>query len=178
MTLPARLFLVGPMGAGKTTVGRRLATLLGREFIDVDSEIEARAGADIPWIFDVEGEEGFREREQAVLADLATRDAVVLATGGGAVMREANRQVMTQAGFVIYLSASVREQLRRTRNDDRRPLLARGDREQILTDLMRMRDPLYREVADFVATAEGKTPQRMAEQLLDHLRGDQTSGAG
>jgi shikimate kinase len=169
MNLPSRLFLVGPMGAGKTTVGRRLASLMGREFIDIDQEIERRAGADIPWIFDVEGESGFRDREQAVLADLAERSSVVLATGGGAVLREANRRVMAAAGAVVYLHATVREQVKRTRRDSRRPLLAGGNREQVLSDLMTIRDPLYREVADIVVDAGGNAPGQMAEQIYERL---------
>ncbi|MEE4202553.1 MAG: shikimate kinase AroK [Halieaceae bacterium] len=169
MNLPSRLFLVGPMGAGKTTVGRRLASLMGREFIDIDQEIERRAGADIPWIFDVEGESGFRDREQAVLADLAERSSVVLATGGGAVLREANRRVMAAAGAVVYLHATVREQVKRTRRDSRRPLLAGGNREQVLSDLMTIRDPLYREVADIVVDAGGNAPGQMAEQIYQRL---------
>jgi shikimate kinase len=160
-----RVFLVGPMGAGKSTVGRRLANLLNLQFVDADAEIEARAGADIPWIFDVEGEAGFRNREQAVIADLARREQVVVATGGGAILREANRSAMAASGIVVYLHAPVEEQLRRTRKDNRRPLLNVADPGRVLADLMAVREPLYRAAADIVIAATGASPGRVADKL-------------
>jgi shikimate kinase len=174
--LPATIVLVGPMGAGKSTVGKALAKLLGYRFIDSDVEIEARAGADIPWIFDVEGEEGFRQREQHVLEELCALSGIVLATGGGAVLREANRALIQQAGWVVYLKTSVREQVRRTGQDSKRPLLVGKDREKVLQDLMIMRDPLYTEVAHKVINAEGKNPKRVASAIYDALMaGDDAS---
>lgn len=165
MSKSQRIFLVGPMGAGKTTVGRTLARLLSLEFIDSDAEIEQRTGADIPWIFEIEGEDGFRDRESAVIEDLAQHDPCVVATGGGAVMRLGNRDVLRAAGFVVYLQASVREQVRRTSKDNKRPLLAGKDRAQVLTDLMAVRDPLYREVADLVLPTAGKSARQLAEAI-------------
>jgi len=139
------VFLVGPMGAGKTTIGRQLSELLRQEFIDSDHEIEARTGANIPWIFDVEGEEGFRQREEAVIDLLTRRQGIVLATGGGAVMREANRRHLHERGVVVYLLTPVSVQLERTARDRNRPLLQTPDPGARLAELMALRDPLYRE---------------------------------
>lgn len=141
------VFLVGPMGAGKTTVGRQLASALGYRFIDSDHEIEARCGADIPWIFDVEGEEGFRRREAQVIDDLTRRRGIVLATGGGAVIRPENRAALHERGFVVYLSASVDQQLARTARDRNRPLLRTANPREVLERLLAQREPLYRETA-------------------------------
>jgi len=112
------------MGAGKSTVGRALAQILGFEFVDSDAEIEARTGADIPWIFEIEGESGFRDRETKVIEEVTSRDTVVMATGGGAILRGENRSVLSRRGFVVYLEATLREQIRRTSKDQQRPLLA------------------------------------------------------
>ncbi|MEQ9462295.1 MAG: shikimate kinase AroK [Haliea sp.] len=164
-----RVFLVGPMGAGKSTIGKYLARHLGLAFADTDTEIEIRTGADIPWIFDVEGEAGFRDREQQVLEEMTRMDSIVLATGGGVVMRVENRQVLAARGFVIYLHATVEEQVRRTRNDRKRPLLQTGNPEQVLRDLMAVRDPLYREIADHVIDTDGCSPRTVAQRLLQAL---------
>jgi shikimate kinase len=145
-TLP-NIYLVGPMGAGKTTVGRHLAELLGREFIDSDHEIERKTGATIPWIFEKEGESGFRARETNVLNDLTARSALVLATGGGAVTQSENRKFLKQRGIVVYLYTPVELQLQRTHRDKNRPLLQVENPEKKLRDLLTVRDPLYREVA-------------------------------
>ncbi len=153
------------MGAGKSTVGRALATLLDVAFLDSDAEIERRTGADIPWIFEIEGEDGFRERESQVIADLARQDSFVLATGGGAVMREKNRKELAKNGFVVYLQATVKEQVRRTGKDGKRPLLAGKNRSQVLSDLFRIRDPLYREVADLILPTAGKSARQLAEAI-------------
>ncbi|MEZ7984511.1 MAG: shikimate kinase, partial [Pseudomonadales bacterium] len=142
-----KVFLIGPMGAGKTTIGRHLATELSLPFIDTDHEIEERCGADIPWIFDVEGEEGFRLREHKVLHDICESSPAVIATGGGIIMRGDNRALLREHGVAVYLHATVNQQLSRTGKDRSRPLLNKGDPKTILTDLMTMRDPLYREVA-------------------------------
>ena len=133
---PFRLFLIGPMGSGKSTVGKQLASLLNCDFIDSDAEIETRSGANIPWIFDVEGEEGFRRREAAVIADLAQRPNAVIATGGGAVIREGNRSVMTDSGVVVYLDVSLENQIKRTGSGDDRPLLNGADKRETLSRLM------------------------------------------
>ena len=157
------------MGAGKTTIGRLLAQQLHLQFIDSDAEIEERTGADIPWIFDVEGEEGFRDREQAVIDELTQRDDILLATGGGAVLRPANRNVLGARGFVIYLHATIKQQVARTGQDKRRPLLQGGNREQVLKDLMAERDPLYREIADHVAETDGASPRSVARSIRQAL---------
>ncbi|MFT5766521.1 MAG: shikimate kinase [Halioglobus sp.] len=164
-----RVFLVGPMGAGKTTIGKYLAQQLNLQFADTDTEIEARTGADIPWIFDVEGEEGFRAREQQAVEEMTLWDSVLLATGGGVIMRPENRRVLAARGFVVYLHATVEEQVRRTHRDRRRPLLQKGDPEQILSDLMAIRDPLYREIADHVIDTDGCSPRTVAQKLVREL---------
>ncbi|EED36432.1 shikimate kinase [Luminiphilus syltensis NOR5-1B] len=157
------------MGAGKSTIGRQLAVKMGREFVDSDSEIEHRTGADIPWIFDVEGESGFRDREQAIIAELAQRQNIVVATGGGAILREANRAVMAAAGVVVYLQASIRAQVKRTAQDRSRPLLATGNRQQILTDLMRVREPLYSGAADITVKTEGSGSRKAVDRIIAEL---------
>jgi len=164
-----RIFLVGPMGAGKSTIGKYLAKQLGLAFADTDTEIEARTGADIPWIFDVEGEAGFRDREQQVVEEMTQRDKLVLATGGGVVQREENRRALASRGYVIYLHATIDEQVKRTRRDRRRPLLQTGDPEQVLRELMVRRDPLYREIADYVIDTDGCSPRTVAQRLVRAL---------
>ena len=158
------------MGAGKTTIGKYLAQQLNLSFADPDTEIERRTGADIPWIFDVEGEEGFRDREQQVVEEMTLWDDVVLATGGGVVLREANRSALASRGFVIYLHATVQEQTRRTRHDKRRPLLQTGDPAAVLRELMAVRDPLYREIADHIIDTDGSSPKSVAKRLVQELR--------
>jgi shikimate kinase len=153
------------MGAGKSTIGRLLAQQLHLTFVDSDTEIEERTGADIPWIFDVEGEEGFRDREEQVIEELTQRDDILLATGGGAVLRPANRSALGARGFVVYLHASVKQQAARTGQDKRRPLLQAGDPEQVLRDLMAVRDPLYREIADYIAETDGASPGGVARSI-------------
>ena len=159
-----RIVLVGPMGAGKTTVGQLLSKKLRLPFKDTDAEIEARTGADIPWIFDVEGEAGFRDRETQVLKDLLSDAVGVIATGGGIVMREENRALLKSVD-VIYLKASLDEQLRRTANDRKRPLLQADDPKAVLQRLMSLRDPLYREVATRVIETDGANSRTIAAQL-------------
>lgn len=161
--------MVGPMGAGKTTIGKYLAQQLNLQFADTDTEIESRTGADIPWIFDVEGEEGFRVREQQAVEEMTLWDNVLLATGGGVIMRQENRSVLAARGFVVYLHATVEEQVRRTHRDRRRPLLQSGDPQQILSDLMAVRDPLYREISDHVIDTDGCSPRTVAQKLVREL---------
>ncbi|WP_022954912.1 shikimate kinase AroK [Perlucidibaca piscinae] len=163
------IFLVGPMGAGKTTIGRQLADLLRWEFVDSDHEIEARTGANIPWIFDIEGEAGFRQRESQVIDLLTRRHHIVLATGGGAVMREENRRHLHARGTVIYLETSVERQLERTARDSNRPLLQTPDPRARLTELLALRDPLYREVAHHVMPTERASARDVAWHILQDL---------
>ncbi len=157
------------MGAGKSTIGRLLAKELRLPFKDSDKEIEQRTGANIPWIFDVEGELGFREREQAVIAELCELDGVVLATGGGAVMRPENRSALRAGGRVVYLHTSVEQQLDRTSRDRNRPLLRTADPAKVLGDLMRVRDPLYREIADVVIETDERPPRMVVQEILERL---------
>ena len=164
------VILVGPMGAGKSTIGRLLAKELRLSFKDSDKEIEQRTGANIPWIFDVEGEAGFREREQAMLAELCQTDGIVLATGGGAVLRPENRQALSSGGRVVYLHASVAQQLGRTSRDRNRPLLRAADPGRVLGELMTIRDPLYREIADLVVETDERPPRIVVEEILERLR--------
>jgi len=158
------------MGAGKSTIGKYLAQHLKLRFADTDAEIEARTGADIPWIFDVEGEAGFREREQQVVEEMTLWDDVVLATGGGVVIRPENRQALASRGYVVYLYATVEEQVRRTRRDRRRPLLQKGDPEEVLRSLMASREPLYREIADHIIETDGCSPRSVAQRLVQELQ--------
>jgi shikimate kinase len=166
---PQNLFLVGPMGAGKSAVGRQLARLLHLEFLDSDEEIESRTGVDIPFIFEKEGEAGFRKREARVIDDLSRKDGVVLATGGGAVMDPQNRNHRGARGFVIYLHTSVDQQLSRTRKGRDRPLLDSDDPRVVLESLMAIREPLYREVADLTVETDGRKVRAVANEILDRL---------
>lgn len=170
MSKQNNLFLVGPMGAGKSTIGRFLADNLNLEFIDLDTEIEARCGANIPWIFDVEGEAGFRKRESRLLEEITTRSGILLATGGGAVLDESNREILKQRGYVAYLSASVEQLLERTANDRNRPLLQVDNPREVIETLIAERDPLYREVADLVVVTEKRKPQVVAEDIVAEVR--------
>lgn len=165
-----RIFLVGPMGAGKTTVGKKLADYLGFEFLDSDHEIEARTGVDIPFIFEKEGEAGFRARETQVLDQLTGRPQLVLATGGGAVLAEVNRQHLHARGFVVYLRASVEQQCARTERSGHRPLLATGNRRETLTRLFAEREPLYQAVAHLVVVTEGKNAKQIARDIAQQVR--------
>ncbi|MCK5530628.1 shikimate kinase AroK [Halopseudomonas aestusnigri] len=164
------VFLIGPMGAGKSTIGRLLAKELKYPFKDSDREIEERTGADIPWIFDVEGEEGFRQREEAMIAELVHEDGIVLATGGGVVMRPANRAALKAGGLVVYLRTSVEQQLQRTAKDRQRPLLQTADPEAVLRDLMARRDPLYREIADLIIETDQRGPKVVVNAILARLQ--------
>ena len=169
MKHPQNLFLVGPMGAGKSAVGRQLARLLHLEFLDSDEEIEARTGVDIPFIFEKEGEAGFRRREAKVIEDLSQKDGIVLATGGGAVMDPQNRNHLGARGFVIYLHTSVDQQLSRTQKGRDRPLLANDDPRAVLEALMATREPLYREIADLTVETDGRKVRAVANEILDRL---------
>lgn len=163
------IFLVGPMGAGKSTVGRQLARAMNREFIDSDRELERRTGVDIPYIFEIEGEAGFRAREHKVLDELTRHRGIVLATGGGAVLDPANREALSSRGYVIYLYATVAQQLERTRRSRNRPLLETEDREARLSALLTERDPLYREVAHHVLETDRRRVGSVVREILDEL---------
>lgn len=169
MTKPGNLFLVGLMGAGKTTIGKALAIRLHLPFRDSDHEIEQRTGAAIPLIFDLEGEAGFRARESAMLAELVTAGPLVLATGGGAVLDPANRALLKQHGRVIYLCAPVEQLLKRTANSRHRPLLRTPDPRARLEELLRARDPLYRETADIVIETGGRGVNSVVEEIITRL---------
>ena len=162
------IFLVGPMGAGKSTIGRQLAQLLNMDFVDTDAEIEERAGADIGWIFDVEGEEGFRKREERLINELTQRQGIVLSTGGGAVLSKDNRNHLSARGIVIYLETTVDKQYQRTQRDKKRPLLQDvTDQRQVLEDLAKVRNPLYEEVADITLPTDEQSAKVMATQIID-----------
>ncbi|MGH8377966.1 MAG: shikimate kinase AroK [Gammaproteobacteria bacterium] len=167
--LPGKIFLIGPMGAGKTAIGRELARLLAREFLDTDQEIECRTGADIALIFDKEGEAGFRRRERQVIEELTQRDNIVLATGGGAVLDPANRESLQTRGFVIYLKASVNAQANRTGHNLRRPLLAESNREDRLRELFVAREPLYESIAQLTVITDRGRVRLLAQQILREL---------
>ena len=162
--------MVGLMGAGKTSVGRLLAKRFNKNFHDCDHEIERRTGVKIPVIFDIEGEEGFRVREATVLRELAALHDIVLATGGGAVVREENRRTLTQHGTVIYLRASLDDLWQRTRHDRHRPLLQTGDPHAQLQQLFTQRDPLYQEVATLVVDTGNQSLRNLAYKLEQRLR--------
>lgn len=169
MSLPKRVVLVGPMGAGKSTIGRLLARELGYQFLDSDRLIEERCGANIPWIFDVEGEDGFRQRETAMLAELAEKEGIVLATGGGAVMKPENHACLRKGAKIIYLRTSIEQQVERTRKDRNRPLLQNDNPEVVLRNLFAIRDPLYRQLADIVIHTDRKSPRLVVRQLINRL---------
>lgn len=160
------IYLVGPMGAGKTTVGRHLADLLGRPFMDSDHELESKTGASIPWIFEKEGEEGFRQREECIIDQLTQQAEIVLATGGGAVTRSQNRRALHQRGVVIYLYTPVEMQLARTARDRNRPLLQVANPEAKLKELLAARDPLYREVAHYVIATSDGSARDLAQKII------------
>jgi len=170
------IVFVGPMGAGKTTIGKILAKELGFQFFDSDKEIEKRTGANIPWIFDVEGESGFRTRESAVIKELSGLTNVVLATGGGAMMRPENRDSVTKKGFVIYLNTSVDQQFHRTHKDKNRPLL-QGDKDAflVLSELYELRDPIYRSVADLVIETDKKALKNIVKDIVQVLNQNESS---
>jgi shikimate kinase len=160
MAKPNRIFLIGPMGAGKTTIGKQLAQSLGMTFNDSDQEIQRRTGVDIPTIFEYEGEEGFRQREQQVIDDLTQ----------GAVMRPENRQHLSARGVVFFLACSAEQQYERTYRDRNRPLLQTEDPLDRLKELMEIREPLYRSSADYTVSTEGRSASSVANEILGILR--------
>ena len=171
--IPTRVVLVGPMGSGKTTLGRRVASRLGLTFLDCDEEIEKRSGASVNLIFDIEGEAGFRERETRMLEELLQRDHVLIATGGGVVTVPENRALLKRAGLVVWLRTSVAQQLRRLELDRKRPLLQTPDRRARLEAMAEQRNPLYADVSDLEFSSGQRSVPRVAQALMDTILGAQ-----
>ncbi|MFT6269333.1 MAG: shikimate kinase [Alphaproteobacteria bacterium] len=157
------------MGAGKSTIGRHLADELHLEFFDSDQEIERRTGADIAWIFDLEGEDGFRKREETIIHDLTDKQGIVLATGGGSIVSKAVRNRLSARGIVVYLQTTIDKQVARTQRDKRRPLLQNDDPESVLIALGEERNPLYEEVADYVIETDEQSARAVANQIISKI---------
>jgi shikimate kinase len=157
------------MGAGKSAVGRYLARTLHLSFVDSDDEIESRTGVDIPFIFEKEGEAGFRKREAVVINDLSKMDGVVLATGGGAIIDPDSRSYLGGRGFVVYLFTTVDQQVLRTQRGRERPLLENDDPRATLEELLAVRDPLYREIADLVVETDGRKVNAVANEIIENV---------
>jgi len=178
---PCNVYLIGPMGSGKTTIGQRVAKRLGLEFFDCDHELEEQTGASVSLIFDVEGEEGFRERETRMLEQLTQRRGVLVATGGGVVLKQRNRELLQRNGLVVYMNTSVGQQLRRLNRDRSRPLLQTGDRKAKLARLAAQRNPLYEELADIEFPSQNRgldaTAQMLAELIRAHWSQHETANA-
>jgi len=170
MLTKRNIFLIGPMGSGKTAVGRHLARLFHYTFHDSDADIEAKTGVDIAFIFEKEGEAGFRVRERESIDRLTQLTSIVLATGGGAVIDPANRSALAERGAVVYLATSVNQQIERTRHGRHRPLLHDTDPEQRLQELMSRRAMLYAEIADLTITTDGRRVQLVADEIHRELR--------
>jgi shikimate kinase len=166
----ASIFLVGPMASGKTTLGKLLAKRLGLQFLDTDHEIEKKTGVSVRVIFEMEGEPAFRDRESKILETLSHQPSLVLATGGGAVLRPENRQILATRGLVIYLKPDIETQLKRTADDRKRPLLQNVDRRAFFQALQRTRDPLYQEVADVTVSVDNRPGKKMIEVILSMLQ--------
>ena len=165
------IFIVGPMGSGKSTVGKIISDELFLNFFDTDEEIENRTGASIDWIFDLEGEEGFRKRESGVLEEMVQKNSVVLSTGGGIVLSENNRELLSSRGTVFYLATPISVQLERTAKDKDRPLLKNGDPGQILQELHEKRKNLYKSVSDHIIETEDKSSQEVASEIINLVKG-------
>jgi len=170
MNPQGNVFLIGPMGAGKTTIGRHLATLLHKQFVDVDHEIEKRTGVTIPVIFEIEGEVGFRRRESSAIEELTQGQNIVLATGGGAVLLEENRKLLKERGTVVYLQADIETLVERTRRDRNRPLLQTEDPRGRIEELLRQREPIYREAADIIIDTGQRAPSSVARDVVIRLK--------
>ncbi len=169
-SIPGNIILIGMMGSGKTTVGKLLANLVGKTFIDVDHEIQRRTGVGIPVIFEIEGEAGFRKRESEILRDMVRQQNIVLATGGGAILHPDNRTLLRQHGTVVYLCAPVTELRRRTHQDKNRPLLQTGNVHARLIELFTQRDPLYRETAHIIMDSGRQSARTFVQKLIQKLR--------
>lgn len=169
MNAKPNIFLIGPMGAGKTSVGKLLAKILSYHFYDSDQEIERQTGADIPWIFDIEGEEGFRQRESKVIDSITKKTGIVLATGGGVILSAQNRQNLAARGKVFYLQASVEEQVNRTDRSKNRPLLLQKNHQSVFEKLKKEREPLYLEVADYVINTDHGSLRVIVDSILEKM---------
>ena len=160
------IFIVGPMGSGKTTVGKIVAGELFLDFHDTDAKIEDTTGVTIDWIFDIEGEAGFRKRETSILKEMVALNSIVLATGGGIVIEEENRELLASRGTVFYLHTPLNTQVERTAKDKDRPLLKDKDPEKVLADLQKLRQSLYEEVSDHIIDTEGKSGSEVANEIV------------
>lgn len=170
MIRTSNIYLVGPMGVGKTTIGKSLAKTLGLEFLDTDKEIETRTGVSIMTIFDIEGDVGFRKRETQVISELVNRRGVVLATGGGSILHIENRRMLRNSGLVVYLYATLEMQLERTKNSETRPLLRNKNKKKVLEKLMSERESLYRQEADIIYVTGDQAPHIAAEEIATRVR--------
>lgn len=168
--MPNNIILIGPMGSGKSTIGQLIANQLKREFFDSDHYIEAKTGVDIARIFDVEGEEGFRRRETQALAELCQLDSIVLATGGGSVMREENRELLKHGGYIVFLNTSPYQQYERLKRDRKRPLLQTENPRQRLIDLFEVRKPLYLALANLNLRTDGKNARRLSHEIIKNIK--------
>ena len=175
LTVTQNIFLIGPLGAGKTTIGRALAKELKLDFYDTDQEIERRSGADIAWIFDLEGEAGYRQREHAVLEELSQKKGIVLATGGGIVAQAENRPILAACGIVLYLQATLEQQIKRTAKGRNRPLLQTKDPQAVLKKLHQQREPYYEELADLTFATGSRSIRAVVEEIVDVLRAMNTN---
>ena len=164
------IFIVGPMGSGKSTVGKIISDELFLNFFDTDEEIENRTGASIDWIFDLEGEEGFRKRETGILEEMVQKNSVVLSTGGGIILSENNRELLSSRGTVFYLETPISVQLERTAKDKDRPLLKNGDPGKILKQLHNKRKDLYESVSDYIVETENKSSQQVASEIINLVK--------
>jgi len=165
-----RIFIIGPTAAGKTTIGKKLAEGLNMNFIDTDKEIEKATGVDITWLFDIEGEEGFREREEDILLKVSKLNSCVISTGAGSILKESNRDLISSSGKVIYLEASIESQLKRTSLDKARPLLSKGNKEKILKKMDRDRRHLYEELADITIKPDKKSRNEIVNEITLELK--------
>ena len=164
-----RLLIIGPMASGKSTIGLKLANRLNLDFVDTDQQVEDRAGAEISWIFDIEGESGFRIREEEALKEVCLNDEIVISTGGGIIIEKNNRKLISESGVVIYLEVSIQTQLERTLMDKSRPLLDGKDKEQTLKNLKKQRTPLYEEIANITIEAGDRSNNQVVEEILKLL---------
>ena len=165
------IFIVGPMGSGKSTVGKIISDELFLSFFDTDAEIENRTGASIDWIFDLEGENGFRKRESVILEEMVEKNSIVLSTGGGIILSEKNRDLLSSRGTVFYLETPINVQVERTSKDKDRPLLKKGDPETILKELHDSRQKLYEDVSDHIVMTGDKSSQDVAAEIIELIKG-------